>query len=45
MPLRERIEAIEEDPKARDTVVERIALAVCHNINQVTPATPNVGSR
>jgi glycerol-3-phosphate O-acyltransferase len=40
IPLRERIEAIEEDPNARDTVVERIAVGVCHNINRVTPATP-----
>ncbi len=40
IPLRQRIAELEGDPRARDTMTERIALAVCHRINQVTPATP-----
>ncbi len=40
IPLRERVAALDADPRARDTIVERIALAVCHRINQVTPAMP-----
>ena len=40
IPLRQRIAELEKDPRARDLMTERIALAVCHRINQVTPATP-----
>ena len=39
MPLRERLAELDADESARATAVERIALSVCHSINQVTPAT------
>ncbi|MEM1413296.1 MAG: 1-acyl-sn-glycerol-3-phosphate acyltransferase [Myxococcota bacterium] len=39
MPLREHIERLDLDPRAKDKTVERIAVAVCHQINRVTPAT------
>lgn len=39
VPMRERIAELKEDPSSRERVVERVALAVCHGINQVTPAT------
>ncbi|MEO0322871.1 MAG: 1-acyl-sn-glycerol-3-phosphate acyltransferase [Myxococcota bacterium] len=39
LPLRERIAALDADPRAKDKTVERIAVAVCHQINRVTPAT------
>ncbi|MEO0604989.1 MAG: 1-acyl-sn-glycerol-3-phosphate acyltransferase [Myxococcota bacterium] len=40
MPLRAEVSALEEDPRSRDILVERVALSVCHRINQATPATP-----
>ncbi len=38
--MRERIQELERDPRARGQQVERLALEVCHRINRVTPAIP-----
>ncbi len=40
IPLREHVADLEADPRARPILVERVALSVCHRINQATPATP-----